>query len=162
MRLSMQGIILAGLLMGTAVVAQAAGNSIDGKHFGDWGGVCDEDACYVQQVVSKDEQHPLMVTAIGYPKGKPMPAVLIHLPLGIQIKEGVHLQIDENPTIKFQGKCGQDNCVAGFIMDEVMQKQFTTGKRALVAFTPAPKQKAVVLPMSLKGFVQALKNLPTQ
>ena len=144
-------IALAGLLVGMLPLLWAhAAPEIDGKRFGDWGGTCEKTGCFLQQVLNQKDK-PLMATAIGYPPGKNFPAVLFHLPPTTQMKDGVQLRVDKNPTIKFNGKCDKQACFAGFALDEEMMGQLVKGKQALVMFTPAPKQKPVVLPISLKG-----------
>ncbi|MEB4591684.1 invasion associated locus B family protein [Candidatus Thiothrix sp. Deng01] len=156
MQLGLKALMLGGLL--AAGAAQAA-DSIDGKHFGDWGGACDSKLCYIQQALSSKGQL-LMATAIGYLPGKPFPAVLIQLPKGAQLQEGVLLQVDNHAAIKFEGKCEKDSCFAGFALDQKMQQQFQQGSKAVVSFIPAPKQKPVSLPLSLKGIGKGLSALP--
>ncbi len=140
-------------------VAMAVSNpNFEGKHFGDWGGACDDKLCYLQQVLSQNDQ-PLMVTAIGHPEENQFATVLIQLPANIQIKQGVLLQVDNNPSIKFNGRCDKDSCIAGFALDETMLKQFNQGKKALVSFVPGPKKEPVSLPISMKGLKAGLAAL---
>lgn len=145
--------LVAGLL--PMPFAHAAPASLEGKRFGDWGATCDQNACYLQQILNEGNK-PLLATAIGYPPGKNFPAVLFHLPKGTQMKDGVQLRVDKYPAIKFDGKCDKQACFAGFALDDKMMAQFSKGTRALVLFTPAPKQKPVILPISLKGLGQGL------
>jgi len=156
MRLGIITLVLAGLL-GGALPAQAAGN-IQGMRFGDWGGNCDGQVCFVQQVLSQNDK-PLMVTVIGYAPGKPVPTIIFELPAGSYIKAGVQLQVDNNPSVKFTGSCDKDYCRAGFALDEPMLQQFRKGSKASVTFTPAPKKKPLALPLSLNGIGKALNSL---
>lgn len=156
MHLGIKGLVLAGLLSATTFT-QAAGN-INGMRFGDWGGVCETQVCYIQQVLSQNNA-PLMVTVIGYAPGKPSPTIIFELPAGINIKAGVQLQVDGKPPIKFTGSCDKNYCRAGFAMDESILQQFRAGRRAQVSFTPAGKKKPSSLPLSLMGVTKALSML---
>ncbi len=155
MHLGIKGLVLAGLLSSAAT--QAADN-INGMRFGDWGGTCDSQVCYIQQVLSQNDA-PLMVTVIGYAPGKPTPTIIFELPAGINIKAGVQLQVDQQPPVKFTGSCTKDYCRTGFAMDEQILQQFRTGKRANVSFTPAGKKQATTLPLSLTGAAKGLNAL---
>jgi invasion protein IalB len=156
MRLGITTLLMAGLLAG-AMPAQAAGN-IQGMRFGDWGGNCEGQACFVQQVLSSNDA-PVMVTVIGYAPGKPLPTIIFELPAGSYLKAGVQLQVDKNPPVKFTGSCTKDYCRAGFAMDESMLQQFHQGQKASLTFTSAAKQKPTALPLSLKGAAKALDML---
>lgn len=156
MKLKLMALLAFGLVTQVALAEPNA--TFEGKHFGDWGGACDEKLCYLQQVLSQGDK-PVMVTAIGHPAENPYPTVLIQLPANIQIQQGVMLQIDNNPAIKFKGRCDKESCIAGFALDETMQKQFNQGKKALVSFVPKPKQEPVSLPISTKGLKAGLAAL---
>lgn len=156
MHLGTKGLVLAGLF-GLTTALQAAGN-INGMRFGDWGGTCDAQVCYIQQVLSQNDA-PLMITVIGYAPGKPSPTIIFELPAGIKIKAGVQLQVDGKPPVKFTGSCTKDYCRAGFAMDEEILQQFRAGKRANVSFTPAGKKQASTLPLSLSGVAKGLSAL---
>lgn len=156
MHLGIKGLALAGLL-GIATTTQAAGN-INGMRFGDWGGACDAQVCYIQQVLSQNDA-PLMVTVIGYAPGKPSPTIIFELPPGLNIKAGVQLRVDNKPPINFTGTCDKNYCRAGFALDEGMLQQFRAGRRAQVTFTPNGKKKSTTLPLSLMGVSKGLSML---
>jgi invasion protein IalB len=156
MHLGIKGLVLAGLLCGT-LPTQAAGN-IQGMRFGDWGGNCDAQVCYIQQVLSQGDA-PLMVTVIGYAPGKPDPTIIFELPPGIHIKAGVQLQVDNNSPVKFTGSCDKDYCRAGFALDQTIIEQIKRGRTASLSFTPAPKKKPTALPLSLMGVTKGLSML---
>lgn len=157
MRFALKGLLLAGLLW-AAVPVQAAGN-IQGMRFADWGGNCEGQTCYLQQVLSQGEQ-PLMVTAIGYAPGKPLPTIIFQLPLGAAVQEGLELQVDRKPPIKFKGSCDKDFCRAGFALDDRMLYQFRKGRQATLNVKLSPKdKKPTQLPLSLMGFTKGLSML---
>ena len=156
MRFALKGLLLAGLL-GGSLVAQAAG-SIQGMRFGDWGGNCEGQMCYLQQVLSQGDK-PLLVTAIGYAPGKPLPTIIFDLPAGSAPQQGLELQVDAKPPIKFKGACDKAACRAGFALDERMLHQFRKGSKATLSVRLEPKQKPVKLPLSLMGFTKGLSML---
>ena len=144
-------------------LAQAAGN-IQGKRFGDWGGQCEKgpdnaQVCYLQQVLSEkgNNKQPVMVTVIGYGKGKKFPTAIFELPKGINMKEGVQLKVDKYNPVGFSGKCDNQGCRAGFTLDNPLTQQFSKGKQALIAFKKHGQKEPTVLPVSLKGMAQGLQ-----
>jgi invasion protein IalB len=149
------------LSAGSAVAA----NSIQGVRFGDWGGNCQtaqngKSVCYLEQTVSKEgNDQPLMVTVIGYAPNKKNPTVILELPAGVDMKQGIHLQVDLNSPVSFVGDCQPKGCRAGFALDDKMTGQFKKGKKAVVAFTPAAGSKPMLLPISLKGLSSGLQVL---
>ncbi|HMT92427.1 invasion associated locus B family protein [uncultured Thiothrix sp.] len=140
-----------------------AANAKTGQRFGDWGVKCEtipdkSQVCYVQQVLSeKGSKQPLMITVLGYGKGKPFPTAIFELPKGVDMKQGVQLKVDKNQAVAFQGKCDQQGCRAGFTLDNAMMQQIAKGQRALLAYRPGPNKEPVILPISLKGLAPGLK-----
>lgn len=165
MSFSFQKVALITLLaLGTGLTqAQAAGN-IQNKRFADWGGNCQNNGqgrvCYLEQTVSKrGAKRPLMVTVIGYAPGKRYPTVIIELPTFADISKGVHLMVDKNEPITFNGNCNKTVCRAGFALDSKMTQQFKKGSKAIVAFHLKGKPKPTILPVSLMGVTAGLKAL---
>lgn len=144
-----------------AGMAVSAGKQ--GQRFGDWGTQCEQtpeqtQVCYLQQVLSeKGKKDPLMITVIGYGKGKPLPTAIFELPKGIDMKQGVQLKVDKFQAVSFAGACDQQGCRAGFTLDNQLFQQFTKGQRALLAFRPNGKKEPTILPISLKGLGHGLK-----
>lgn len=157
MHLGTKGLVLAGLFASSFTLS-AAEPSIQGMRFGDWGGVCDAQVCYIQQVVSQNDT-PVMVTAIGYAPNKPTPTVLFELPVTVNVKAGLYLQVDNNEPVKFTGNCDKSACHAGFALDDSLMQQFRRGHRAAVTFTPKKSKKTATLPLSLNGLNKGLTAL---
>ena len=156
-----QAMMLAALVLPVGL-AQAGGN-IQGQKYGDWGGQCEiapdkSRVCYIQQVLSKtNEKTPMMITVLGYGKGKKFPTLILELPKGVDMKQGVQLKIDRYKAVGFSGRCDNRGCRAGFTLDNPLTQQFSKGKRALVAFKKYGQKEAVVLPISLRGVPHGLK-----
>jgi len=143
-------------------LAQAGGN-IKGQRYGDWGGQCEiapdkTRVCYIQQVLAKKGQKtPMMVTVLGYGKGKKFPTLILELPKGVDMKQGVQLRVDRYKPVGFKGRCDNRGCRAGFTLDNPLTQQFNKGKRALIAFKKYGQKKATVLPVSLRGVPHSLR-----
>ncbi|MBK8452023.1 MAG: invasion associated locus B family protein [Thiofilum sp.] len=145
--------------------AALAAEAVQGVRFGDWGGNCQtaqngKAVCYLEQTVSKEgSDQPLMVTVIGYAPNKKNPTIILELPAGVDMRQGVHLQVDLNAPVSFVGDCQPRGCRAGFALDDNMTAQFKKGKKAVVAFTPSNTNKPMLLPISLKGISSGLQAL---
>ncbi|HPQ96153.1 MAG: invasion associated locus B family protein [Thiothrix sp.] len=146
-------------------LGQAQAANVQGQKYGDWGGQCEtlqnqEQVCYLQQVLSeKSNSQPVMITVLGYGKGKQFPTAIFELPKEVDINQGVQLKVDRYNAVGFKGKCSQTGCRAGFTLDNPLTQQFSKGKQALIAFKKRGQQDPVILPISLKGVAQGLQAL---
>ena len=143
-----------------------AAGAKEGQRFGDWGVKCEttpdkkDQVCYLQQVLSeKGKKQPLMITVLGYGKGKPFPTAIFELPKGVDMRQGVQLKVDKYQAVAFKGKCDQQGCRAGFTLDNTMVQQFSKGQRALLAYRPGANKEPVILPISLKGLGPGLNTV---
>ena len=144
---------IASVLMLSLNTAQAA--DLQGKRFGDWSGVCEGQICYVQQMLSSN-QNTIMVTSVGYGAVKPNPTMLIDLPASTQVKSGVQLQIDKQAPVPIKTSCTKQRCRGGIALDAALQKRLSASSSAKVVVIPGAKQAPIALPLSLKGFATAL------
>jgi invasion protein IalB len=147
---------IASVLMLSLNTAQAA--DLQGKRFGDWSGVCEGQICYVQQMLSSN-QNTIMVTSVGYGAGKPNPTMLIDLPASTQVKSGVQLQIDKQAAVPIKTSCTKQRCRGGVALDAALQKRLSASSSAKVVVVPGAKQAPIALPLSLKGFATALNAI---
>lgn len=165
MSFRLKSVVFVTALSLTASMTAFAASSIQGVRFGDWGGNCQtaqngKPVCYLEQTVSKEGgNQPLMVTVIGFAPNKKNPTVILELPAGVDMKQGIHMQVDLNAPVSFVGDCQPKGCRAGFALDDNMTAQFKKGKRAVVAFTPSNSSKPILLPISLKGINGGLQAL---
>jgi invasion protein IalB len=147
---------IASVLMLSLNTAHAA--DLQGKRFGDWSGVCEGQICYVQQMLSSN-QNTIMVTSVGYGAGKPNPTMLIDLPASTQVKSGVQLQIDKQAAVPIKTSCTKQRCRGGVALDAALQKRLSASSSAKVVVVPGAKQAPIALPLSLKGFATALNAI---
>ena len=156
-----KAMVLAAMILPVGLT-QAGGN-IQGQRYGDWGGQCEQApdntrVCYIQQVLSeKNQKTPLMVTVLGYGKGKKFPTAIFELPKDVDMKQGIQLRVDKYKPVGFKGKCDNKGCRAGFTLDNPLTQQFSKGKRALIAFKKHGQKEPVILPVSLRGVAHGLK-----
>ncbi len=155
-----QVMIVAAMTLPLGLV-QAAGAK-QGQKFGNWGVQCEAanntQVCYLQQVLSqKNQKKPIMVTVVGYGKGKPFPTAIFELPRDTDINQGIQLKVDKYKPVGFKGKCDQRGCRAGFTLDNQLTQQFRKGQQALVAFKKRGAKEPTLLPVSLKGMAYGLK-----
>ena len=143
------------LILGLST-AQAA--DLQGKRFGNWTGVCEGQICYVQQMLSSN-QNTIMVTSVGYGAGKPNPTMLIDLPASTQVQAGVQLQIDKQAPVMIKTSCTKQRCRGGVALDAALQKRLSANASAKVVVVPGAKQAPISLPMSLSGFGTALNAI---
>ncbi|MGB0848765.1 MAG: invasion associated locus B family protein [Thiolinea sp.] len=143
--------------------AYAVSGDFEGKRFKAWTGSCEsgrqgQNICFLEQVL-KQNGNDVLRAIIGYAPGKPYPTVFFELPSGIDIEAGVALKVDKKKSIRFQGRCTQALCSAGFILNPSMMKQFLKGRTAVVTYSPSVGQQLVRLPVSLMGVTAGLKAL---
>jgi len=155
-----QAMVVAAIALPLGLV-QAAGAK-QGQRFGNWGVQCEAaqnaQVCYLQQVLSaKNQKQPLMVTVLGYGRGKPFPTAIFELPRDVDINQGIQLKVDKYKPVGFKGKCDNKGCRAGFTLDNPLTQQFSKGQRALIAFRKRGAKEPTVLPVSLKGVAYGLK-----
>lgn len=139
------------------------------RNFEDWAMQCERpqgaqrDSCYLfQQQVVTDSNQRLMLVTVGQLTPQGVPLVAITLPLGVRLPVGMAVKIDDNPQFAptFQA-CMPDGCVATTTLDSAILRQLNSGKQGVVAFINHINGQRMDLPISLKGFANAYKALPT-
>ena len=119
-----------------------------------------------QKLVMQDTGQRVMEFAIGYPakdqkdknKDKKARGVLI-LPLGILLPPGGQIRVDDQQPFSFQIRyCTQGGCVAYLDMNDKVLDIFRKGTKAEILMGTL-QGKTLGVPMSLKGFTKALKDL---
>jgi invasion protein IalB len=80
------------------------------------------------------------------------PALLVHLPLGLSIRAGVALKVDdqEPSALDFQ-TCDGGGCYAGAALGDALLKKMSKGKILSLIFKDL-QQKDISIPISLQGF----------
>lgn len=117
-------------------------------------------ACEASQrlVVQKTGQLLLGVTVRIPPEAK-TGAMVLHLPHGLFLPDGVTLDVDGKSAKKHDVQtCDQKGCYAGLPIEDPYLKTLQTGKAMTVAFRNLQKED-VRVPISLSGFKEAYAKL---
>ncbi|MDQ0534953.1 invasion associated locus B family protein [Azospirillum picis] len=141
-----------------------------GKGFGDWQSECETPAdgkprCFVSQTrVVQDQQSGqptrLLKVSVGYlaPDGKPVMVAI--LPLGIDLRAGAALRIDDGaPLALALQQCLQEGCIANMALDDKALNALRKSKGAQILLRPYNGQQTVAIPVSTKGITDGLAAL---
>lgn len=109
-------------------------------------------------VVQKTGQLLIAVTVRIPPESK-TGAMMLHLPHGLFLPDGVTLDIDGKVSKKYDVQtCDQKGCYAGLPIDDANLKMLQSGKTMTVAFRNLQKEE-VRVPITLSGFKEAYAKL---
>jgi invasion protein IalB len=117
-------------------------------------------ACEAQQTltIQKTGQLLLKVT-VRMPEKSKKGAMMLHLPHGMFLPDGVALAVDgKKPKKEPVQTCDQKGCYVGLALDDALLKEMQTGKTFSVAFKNLQKQD-IKVPVSLSGFKEAYSKL---
>ena len=116
--------------------------------------------CTIQQtiIVSKTRQRLLSFT-VKVPSDAPLPAMMIQLPMGLFLPDGIKVSIDgKNPlSLKIQ-TCNREGCFAGSAISSDMLASMIRGKRLTITFSNLAKKK-ITVPVVLEGFGQSYQKV---
>jgi len=166
-----RGCLTAGLLAMATVLAPldvARAEPQDGQKFDDWTVRCNDQPnaptggkCFIfQSVVETDQERTVMMFVIGKPPNQAEPRAVIVVPLGIDLRPGVEMVIDEGEPRRYPFVvCFPDGCQAHIKVDDELMGAFKRGLKGTVTFRALPGQQGVKIPFSLKGFTAGLNAL---
>lgn len=146
-------------LLGTLSVSVAQAKVENGKSYGDWKGICENDICAVVQTVSNKENTPVgRVIIRKVAEAKNQPVMFITVPLGVNLHAGMGVAID-GKELKKTGFdfCDPSGCNVALPLTDDVQNKIKAGNKLQVAAFVADKQQT--LEFSLKGSTNALKAL---
>ncbi|MCG5238629.1 invasion associated locus B family protein [Azospirillum doebereinerae] len=160
--------VLTGFLLAAAALPAFAADKKPeaGAAFGDWQVECEAAAdgkprCFLAQTqMLKENNARLLKMSVGYigPKGE---AVLVALlPLGIDLRAGVVMKLDEGgeaPLVLQQ--CVQDGCVASKALDAKGLAAFVKAQTLRLGVLPYAGKQSVTMTVSLKGVSAGLDAL---
>lgn len=141
----------------------------DGAKFDNWAIKCEKsgeqdkdkiEVCYAfQNVVTKEGNQRVLNVAVGYAPKIEDPVALITLPLGIALPPGAGLTIDQDKPIRFPiERCEPNGCRAGLKLEKVLLDKLNKAGKVEVNFHDGA-HRPVKVPLSMKGFGEALKSL---
>lgn len=113
----------------------------------------------VQKLTVQETGQRFAEFAIGIPEGKEQAQGVMILPLGVLLKSGVEMKVDDQQAFKFDIRfCQPAGCVAFLNLSEAVLDTFKNGKAAHVEFKAADG-KPVKFEMPLNGFGKALEEV---
>ncbi|MGB0713271.1 MAG: invasion associated locus B family protein [Gammaproteobacteria bacterium] len=150
------------------VAANAQAEIKDGQQFQDWKAVCQEitpkdkppvNVCRIAQQAFRPDGKPVAALSIGYRAGQDKPLAVITVPLGVALKTGLGLSIDEaNPTPVPYSICVPAGCQAIGPLDDTMVEALKKGNKLSILFI-SPEGKKLRADLSLSGFTAAMNAL---
>ena len=116
--------------------------------------------CSVEQRVFLRESGRLLASAtVSLRHGTNKPTILVQVPLGLALDRGITLKLDNRRPIKMRVQtCDQSGCYAATVMSRSFLRDMRNSEKLTVRFV-ASNHKPIVVPMSLKGFAAAYKNI---
>jgi invasion protein IalB len=119
-------------------------------------------ACTVEQrVVLREtgQQVARFSVQIAGAKGERKPAFLVQLPLGLSIRAGIVLMIDDKEIRKLEIQtCDAAGCYGGDPLDEALMKEMNAGKTMTIEFNDL-QNKAIGIQIDLAGFGTVLEKV---
>jgi invasion protein IalB len=117
-------------------------------------------ACEAQQTLTIQKTGQLLLkVSIRMPKNSKMGAMMLHLPHGLFLPDGVTLTVDgKSPKKEAVQTCDPKGCYVGLPLDAELLKQLQSGKTFSIAFKNLQKQD-IKVPVSLSGFKEAYSKL---
>ena len=118
-------------------------------------------SCFIfQAVTAKETQQRVMMFGVSTPPGEPGPRAVAVVPLGVDLRPGVEIRIDEGEPIRGSYFfCLPDGCQVHIRMDEAMIQRFKKGSKGTVTFIKLPEGRPLSVPISLAGFTAAFNAL---
>lgn len=137
------------------------------QKFRDWTMLCEQGKdnkkrCILTQTLkAPDGKNEILKTSVGYfGKDGKEPALVITAPLGIALRPGVGIQIDEGQKarIPFE-RCHTNGCLAGLPMTPELIQALKKGSKLHAEIFLAPGQSRT-LDLSLSGFGNGFDAMP--
>jgi invasion protein IalB len=113
----------------------------------------------INRVNHRDTRELIAAVAIRIPPDSKKPAVVVQLPLGIQVTDKVTLRVDEGKTEGFPIQtCTQTGCLIGAPASDALISALRSGRELKLAFQSAAKQ-TITVTMPLAGFALAYDKI---
>lgn len=161
--------LLANLTLGIALlaVATAAAAALEsGDTFQQWAVQCEapegspHSRCHIyQNLIQKEIGKRVLRISVGYSQQTGESLIILDLPLGIWLPEGVQLQIDDHEPKRMPIQiCLPGGCRASATLDAAMIERLREGAQLAVTVYSADREP-VTIPVELAGFGPAFAAL---
>ena len=169
-RLARLGLLAAGLVAaagGTAIGQQPQPGTVRSNH-GAWSVICDtpagataEQCALMQNVIADDRPEVGLSVVVLKTADRKAKILRILSPLGVLLKDGMELYIDNNNIGRaYFTCCFSEGCYVEVDIDDELLKVLRAGKNAVFALREAVDQDRVGIPIELKGFGDGYDALP--
>lgn len=138
---------------------------------GDWYVGCQDitvdsksvEMCEMQQIIEETRSGQAFIRiSILYPYNAAKPFMRIVTPIGVRLKEGLKMQIDEGNTIALPYSVCVDRPKPACVVDGVLENNVVTamkrGNAGTLTLSFGPK-RIVTAPFSLTGFTKSIKAI---
>lgn len=156
------------LLSALSLLAASPGLSAPqaGETFDDWAVECerapdDRDRCFLSQSqFLKENNARLLKASVGYLGPEDEPILVLLLPLGIDLRAGVALKVDDGPQLSVTLQhCTQGGCTGAFPLDGPAVAALRAARRIQVGMMPYASTQTVTVEISPKGLARGLDAL---
>jgi invasion protein IalB len=113
----------------------------------------------INRVNHRDTRELIAAVAIRIPPDSKKPALIVQLPLGIQVADKITLRVDEGQAEGFPIQtCTQTGCLVGAAASDALIAALRGGRELKVAFHSLTKQ-TITVTMPLAGFALAYDKI---
>ena len=156
------GLIL--LCLVPALFGQAANALQTGDRFKDWTVRCEKpaedmpDTCFIYQTLVNEQQEPVLQMVVGYLGRDAQPVVIFTAPLGVALRPGVGVKVDQADIFKLPyDRCGPQGCIAGGPLSDQHIQAFKNGVKSQIVLHDG--RQPISLEISLSGFTAGFNAL---
>lgn len=144
------------LALSLPVTAQLGGQMRTGPTHQDWQVLCEQtpqggENCFISQAIADEEGDPVMQVSLGRVDGESV--IVIHLPLGLDLRYGILLEIEENLQLEMPYQvCLPEGCRVVGRADNDLLAAMRAGRNFNVVLVPFGAEQPVAIQGSLMGF----------
>ncbi|WP_207462139.1 invasion associated locus B family protein [Azospirillum sp. SYSU D00513] len=137
-----------------------------GKAYDDWAVECEqtpggENRCFLSQTqLLKENNARLLKASIGYLGPQDQPMLVLVLPLGVDLRAGIAMKVDDAPQISLPyQQCVQDGCTGALPLDGPTLTALRKAKRIQIGMLPYGGKQTVTIDVSPNGLARGMDAL---
>ena len=152
------------LVAGAASCANVAEAQKTGDRHKDWNVRCEKPAetvpekCFIYQTLVNQDDKPVLQVTIGYLGENNQPVAVFTLPLGVSLRAGVDVKVDQQDLFRIPyERCAPNGCIAGIQLTDQHIARLKAGSKGQVLVHDGRRQ--IPLEISLSGFTAGFNVL---